>query len=284
MGTVTSLNRSITADNLNELAERARLPMSLNVAGRIFTVLDAPSSTLDDIADIIITDAGLSAKVLKIANSPLFMGGGVETVTEALVYVGMDDVVSLVAASEIVRAFEDIPFHDNPYRFWHENLYAATAGQVLARHVCLPEGRLFTVSLLRGVGELIIRACMPEQAKVITQRQMHSGEALDAIEMDVLGFNHAELAAALLQRWQMPNSLVLPIRHYLNPENSVEYKLEAAVVNMANYLKNEYFDVQQPELSNSLLYEDSTDNLQQIEELKPEIERLNKEATKLVMG
>ncbi len=284
MESVTGLDEIITTDGLDELAERARLPMSLNIAGRIFMLLDAPNSTLDDIAEIIMTDVGLSGKVLRIANSPLFMGGGVETVTDALVYVGMDDVVSLVAASEIVRAFEDIPFHDNPYRFWHENLYAATAGQVLARHICLPEGRLFTVSLLRGIGELVIRTCLPGQAKTIVQRQSQSGEALDVIEKQILGFNHAELAAALLQRWHMPSSLILPIRYYVNPAETTEYRLEAVVVNVANYLKNEFFSVPQPELSNDLLDQNSDMSLQHIETIKPEIERLNEDAIKLVMG
>jgi HD-like signal output (HDOD) protein len=284
MGTVVNLSEKYSINSFDQLIESARLPMSLNVAGRIFTELDSPSSTLDDIADIVRTDVGLSARVLKIANSPLFMGGGVTTVTEALVYVGLDDVVSLVAASEVVRAFEDIPFHDNPYRFWHENLYAATAGQVLARHVCLPEGRVFTVSLLRGMGELVIRASLPAEARVILKKQTESGAALHRIEKRILGFDHSELGSALMEKWLMPDSLVMPIRHYTNPPEAAEYMLEAAVVNMANYLKNEYFGIKQPPMQNHLLHDDAEQNLEQLEKLKPEIERLNKDAINLVMG
>ncbi|MBN1379257.1 MAG: HDOD domain-containing protein [Gammaproteobacteria bacterium] len=284
MGSVVRLAFSLPDNDLDHLLERARIPMSLNVAGRIFAELDSPSSTLDDIADIIRTDVGLSSKILRIANSPLFMGGGVTTVTEALVYVGLDDVVSLVAASEIVRDFEDIPFHDNPYRFWYENLYAANAGQVLARHVCLPEGRLFTACMLRSIGELVIRVGLPKEAKVIAQRQIQSGDALHIIEQQVLGFHHADLGSALLEKWHMPNSLVLPIRHYINPQETEEFRLEASVVHMANFLKNEYYGVQQPPLQNNLLREDAEENLRQLEQLKPEIDRLNDEAAKLVMG
>ena len=284
MGTVVKLNNSFPEDQLAQLIEGARLPMSLNVAGRIFTELDSPSSTLDDIADIIRTDVGLSAKVLKIANSPLFMGGGVTTVTEALVYVGLDDVISLVTASEIIRAFEDIPFHDNPYRFWYENLYAATAGQVLARHMCLPEGRVFSASLLRGIGELVIRSCLPQQAKMIAQQQKQTGSALHVIEYQVLGFHHGELAAALMEKWKLPDSLVLPVRYYISPEQTNDYRLEASIVHLANYAKNEYYAVEQPPLQNNLLHGKADDNLKLLEQLGPEIDRLNVEAAKLVMG
>ena len=284
MGTVINLNNSFPAEQLDRLIDGARLPMSLNVAGRIFTELDSPSSTLDDIADIIRTDIGLSAKVLKIANSPLFMGGAVTTVTEALVYVGLDDVLSLVTTSEIISAFEDIPFHDNPYRFWYENLYAATAGQVLARHMCLPEGRIFSVSLFRGLGELVIRSCLPQQATIIARRQKQTGAALHVIEYQVLGFHHAELGAALMERWHLPDSLVQPVRYYTSPEQTNDYHLEASVVHMANYAKNEYFDIKQPPLQNNLLYQKAEENLKLVEHLRPEIDRLNVEAAKLVMG
>jgi HD-like signal output (HDOD) protein len=284
MGTNVTLRDEAPGYDLDDLVGRARLPMSLNVAGRIFMELDSPSSSLDDIAEIIVTDVGLSARVLKIANSPLFMGGGIDTVAEALVYVGLDDVVSLVAASEIVRAFEDIPFHDNPYRFWYENLYAATAGQVLARHVCLPEGRLFTACLLRGVGELIIRACLPEAAEKITQAVVQTGVVLHRVEKDILGFNHAELGAALLDRWQLPPSLVTPVRCYIDPQGTQDYHLEAAIVNLANFLKNEYYEITQPELQNNLLHDDIEKSRELIDGLKPEIERLNADAIKLVMG
>ena len=273
-----------TGYSLEEIVESARLPAALAVAARITAAAESPNTSMDDIATILETDIALSTKVLRIANSPLFMGGGIDTVKNALVYVGLGDVVALVSASEVMGAFEDIPLHDNPYQFWYENLYAATAAQVIARHVCLSEGRLFTAGLLRGVGELAIRAALPKAAAEVLRRQHASGEALHKIEQDILGFHHADLGAALLEHWQLPRTLVCPVRNYIDPAEAGEYRVEAAVVHLANYIKNSHYEVAQPPLRDRLLHSNAAEDLQLIEQLQAEIDRLCEDAAKLIMG
>lgn len=270
--------------NIEQLVKEARLPTSLHVSSRIAAAVESNLCSLEDIGTILETDIGLSAKVLRIANSPLFMGGGVDTVRSALVYVGIGDIVALVTASEVLAAFEDAPIHDNPYEFWHQNLFAGTAAQVIARHICLPEGRLFTVGLLRGVGELVIRAALPEQAQKILLIQRKAGVGLHEVEQEVLGFDHAQLGAAILKHWGLPETLVSPIENYLNPYAAKEYRVEAAVVNLANYLKNQQYQIPQPPLQNDLIHAEQEDNISLIEDLTPEINRLNSESAKLIMG
>ena len=284
MSTFSNLTIKNAGYSIDELVQDARLPSTLHVSSRIAAAVESNYCSLEDIGTILETDIGLSAKVLRIANSPLFMGGGVDTVRSALMYVGLGDIVALVAASEVMGAFEDAPTHENPYEFWYQNLFAATTAQVIARHICLPEGRLFTVGLLRGIGELAIRAALPEEAKKIKLIQCKTKLGLHEIEKEILGFDHAELGAVLLEKWGLPRTLVSPIEFYLNPYIAKEYRVEAAVVNLANYLKNEQYQIPQPPLQNNLIHAKHEQNMSIIEELAPEINRLNSESAKLVMG
>ena len=269
---------------LDNLVERARLPTSLHVAGRIAAAVESHHCTLEDIAAILETDIGLSAKVLRIANSPLFMGGGIETVKDALMYVGMGDIVALVAASEVMGAFEDAPLHDNPYQFWHENLFAAVAAQVIARHMQISEGKMYTVGLLRGVGELVIRAAMPAEAREIKVLQYKTKRALHNIEEELLGFHHAEVGAALLRGWRLPETIVIPIENYINPYLSSKHQKEAAILNLACFMKNEEYDIPQPPLINDLIRNEFGQRHEFLSDVGPEVTRLNRDSAKLVMG
>lgn len=270
--------------DIEEIIEHARLPVSLHIAGRVFATMAESSSTLEDVADIIVTDVSLSAKLLKIANSPLFMGGAVGTVSEALVYIGMDDVASLIAGTEVINAFEEIPMHSNPYSFWHQNLFAATTGKVLAQHFSLPEAKLFTGALLRGIGELTLCSLAPQAVDEIADIRMNTGRALHTIEEEVIGINHAQISTAILEYWKFPESLIKPIENYLDPQQSPQYKVEAAIINMANYLKNKHFNIPQPPLANHLIYDDAEKSLELLEQLIPEIGELNQGAIKMVMN
>jgi HD-like signal output (HDOD) protein len=56
---------------------------------------------------------------------------------------------------------------------------------------------------------------------------------LDDAERAVFGFSHAEVGAALLELWNLPDSLVLPVRHQLDPLAVSSHQRETAIVHLA---------------------------------------------------
>ena len=143
---------------------------------------------------------------------------------------------------------------------------------------------MFTLGLLRGVGVFAIRAALPNEANAVLNRQLHTGEHLHEIEHSILGFSHAELSGKLLHNWQLPAPLVQPVKNYINPHLAGEYRVEAAVIYIANYMKNERFDVPQPPLKDNLLHPLAVQDLELIHELLPEAIRLSGDAGKLITG
>jgi HD-like signal output (HDOD) protein len=60
-----------------------------------------------------------------------------------------------------------------------------------------------------------------------------SGRPLYLVEREVIGFDHAQVAAVLMKNWKLPPSLVTVIEHHLEFDADADYRLEAAIVHMA---------------------------------------------------
>ncbi len=276
--------------DINSFIEEARLPDSLKLVEQLSAFLECPEDSLREITNALEQDAGLCMRTLRIANSPIFMGGGIDSVQQAINFVGADDIISLVMAADIIQAFEDAPLHDNPYYFWHRNIYCATAASVMAEHFCLPAGRLFTIGLLRGVGELLIQCYFPEKAKIIALISEKTCASRHQIEKNIIGYHHAELSAALLSYWQMPATITQPIQHYVNPTACYEFYFEAAILYYANYLTNEHFDIAQPSLVDQHIHQDIQGHYQDnytdtmLHNWLPQINGLTNDSRHLVMG
>jgi hypothetical protein len=72
--------------------------------------------------------------------------------------------------------------------------------------------------LLRDIGRLLFQQAMPDEYAAFVRRA--DGQPYSRVcetEREVFGADHAEVSAELLRRWNLPDSLVLPIRHHHHP-------------------------------------------------------------------
>ncbi len=224
--------------NAQTLAREATALFSLpNVAIRASAAMDAPGGSAQDLVDIIETDVGLTATVLRLANSVLFNHfGKVESLNHAVAIVGHKALRDLVLASSAVNTFKGIPaeFVDME-TFWDNSITCGVLSQQIARRLRMPEAEaMFVYGLLHGVGRLVFYSRRPGDYRVALS-YAHSGEReLTAAERDVFGFTYAQLGAALLSAWDLPQRLCTAIEYQLNPEEAPVFKKEAAIVHLAN--------------------------------------------------
>jgi HD-like signal output (HDOD) protein len=66
--------------------------------------------------------------------------------------------------------------------------------------------------------------------------QTPTPEEIDAFVRD----HHAEVGARILRQWQLPETLIEPVRYHHTPDAAPTHKAEAAVVYMANRLSHRY--------------------------------------------
>ena len=181
---------------------------------RIKELIDDESSTIDDISDVILIDPALTGTILKLANSSFFnYPGKIDTISKAVLVLGITEVYNLVIAYFTTQAFKSINTEqDYLDDFWEKSVDCALLIKFFGctLHVDNAE-RLFILGMLHNMGELIVKQISPDK---ITQCQSGEGSGLPwDIQRDVLGFTYAECGAELLKLWQLPYNLVSPIRN-----------------------------------------------------------------------
>lgn len=181
---------------------------------RIKELIDDESSTIDDINDVIILDPALSGTILKLANSSFFnYPGKIDTISKAVLVLGITEVYNLVIAYFTTEAFKSIKAEqDYLDNFWEESVDCALLVKFIGCSLNIPNAeRLFVLGILHNLGELIIKQLAPD--KIIECESRQQTELPWNIQRDVLGFTFGECSAEILKLWQLPYNLVSPIRN-----------------------------------------------------------------------
>ncbi len=199
-------------------------------------LVNDPLSEVNEIGQVIAQDPDLTARLLRLVNSPYYgFTSRVETVSRAVVLVGLRELQQLVWASSAVETFAKLPAKKaNMAAFWRHSVFTAVTARLLARecHILHPE-RLFVAGLLHDFGQLLIMHKLPEAALSIMafkERGMTDHEA----ESKVLGYDHTAIAHALFERWGLPESLRLAIDGHHNPSTCKKFPMEASLVCVAD--------------------------------------------------
>jgi len=199
--------------------------------------IDHPRSSIADIAKIISEDLGLTARILKLANSPLFgYFSKIETITQAVTIIGVLQVRDLALALSVMDVFSGIPESMvNMEQFWRHSLATGLTARLVAtsqREASLE--RFFVAGILHDVGRLVMYIRVPELALELLERCRSTGELLYRAERDLFGFDHADVGGALLRRWKIPARVAQPVeRHHLS-QMAEQYPREASILHFAD--------------------------------------------------
>jgi len=216
-----------------------RLVSLPEVCIRVNEMLDDPVVNATDIGKVIGQDTSLTARLLKIVNSPFYgFQSRIETVSRAVTVIGLRELRGLVLAASAVESMSKLP-NDvfNIVNFWRHSVYCGVVARLLAEkcHVLHSE-RLFVAGLLHDIGKLVISNKLPDESReVLKQVQAKKCPDFEA-EQAVFGFDHAEVGGALLDEWQMPESLRNAVRYHHRPQDAAASEIEVALVHIANIM------------------------------------------------
>jgi len=204
-------------------------------------LINDPLTEIEEIGQVISQDPDLTARLLKLVNSSYYgFEGKVDTISRAILMVGLKELQHMVWASSAAETFANVaPSDANMAMFWRHSIFTAVVSRIIARecNILHPE-RMFVAGLLHDVGRLLILHKTPDAAQMIIQLQRNSDQDLDSsqAEISVLGFDHSDIAAALFEYWGLPEGLIQAVRNHHHPDESDAYRLEASILHVANVM------------------------------------------------
>lgn len=224
---------------LHDVLHVGRLFSLPDVYIRLRQVIDNPGYTAAEVAAVIDKDPAITLRLLRIVNSSLYsFASGVDTVKRAVTLLGSKEIHDLVLATSITFTFKGITSRlIDMQRFWRQSIYCAVACRLLANKTgeCDWE-RLFIAGLLHNIGHLLIYQAIPDLAQQALVRSRAENLPIHLVERILLGFDYAVVGGELMRMWELPESLMEPVRHHLEPEQAQHYPAETALVHLGALL------------------------------------------------
>ena len=210
------------------------------VANKVMAIAKDPNSSMSDLSKVIVYDAAVTANLLKVANSAYFgMSGKVDSVHQAIVYMGMGQVIDLVM---LAASSEDLKSAQKGYgldegELWKYSISSALIARDLAEKKSAQDANLiFTAALLKDIGKVILSQYVGDSYKKINTLISEKDFSFREAEKEVIGIDHAELGGMVAEAWKFSPKMVEIIRNHHFPDESLESYRETAIVYMADIL------------------------------------------------
>ncbi len=207
---------ALSREKLIEIART--LPADLQVLSVLGEILQDVNTDLDDIANVIRRDVALGARVVRISNSPVFAGGGVSSVEEAVQRIGFAEVHRLVGMATTARLAErSLDYYGIEADALHDvMLFSALACEALARAVGEDPRPAYTAGLLRPLGIMVLDRAAKLRGTTDAGFTPGRDEHYAAWEGRIFGVTNCDIAALILEEWRFPRPLSNAVRdHYL---------------------------------------------------------------------
>jgi putative nucleotidyltransferase with HDIG domain len=225
--------------NINSIIKKIdHLTPIPQVASKVMSIAEDPESSMSDLSNVIIYDTAVTANLLKVVNSAYFgLPEKVDSIHQAIVYLGMAQVVDLVllsASGENLQTAQD-GYDLEAGELWKYSVSSALIARALAEKKGIQETHLiFTAALLKDIGKVVLNQYVKNSFDKIKLLVTEKNFTFREAEKEVIGIDHAELGGMVAESWKFSPKMVEIIRHHHRPQESSISEIESAIVYMAD--------------------------------------------------
>ena len=225
---------AVTPQELRRQVSRLKaVPTLPRLLERVIAILEDPEVNFESVAEVVEVDQALASQILRLANSAFYSRqGAVSRVSQALVMLGAVVTRSVVLTSSVLD-LREVSLRG----FWEHSLGCATAAGAIAKVTgkANPE-EAAAAGLLHDLGKVVLCKQLPEAFAYILERAEVEQRSFRDVERELLGVEHCEIAAWLVDHWRFPPALAEPIKYHHEPGRAVAAPDLTAIVHVANTL------------------------------------------------
>jgi putative nucleotidyltransferase with HDIG domain len=200
------------------------LPAVSQAALKLVNLLDQSTVSNSEVVNVLKYDNVLTAKLLRACNSPYFgLTEPISSVDQAVLILGHQQILHIVLTLAFGSAMVvPLPVYAMEAKeLWRHSLITATAAEMVVND--LPELNLempvaFTAGLLHDFGKLVLGQALTPELQLAIRNRVENGRISRAeAEKEILGTDHSEVGAALLQSWNLPGEIVEAVANHHLP-------------------------------------------------------------------
>lgn len=194
---------------------QAELPALAAVVQDLHRLTLGHKSSVQQLADVLLRDAALTTKVLRIGNSVYYNPSQepIRTISRAIVLIGFDNVRQIGLSVSLIDGLLARSSREQLAELLAQSFHAAVqarniAGYVLSRS----DEEVFIAALLHNVGELAFWGCAGEAADELAAALAQPGVDADEVVMHLLGTSFRQLSLALVKGWNLGDTVSLALQ------------------------------------------------------------------------
>jgi len=197
--------------------------------------LENSEPSLPRIVRLVSEDMAMTAKILQLVNSAFFgLRCRISNPLQAVQMLGLDTLRALVLTTHVFDKFRGHTLGDAEISYlWKHSVAVAN----FAKHIATSETAdrqlvddCFAAGLLHDAGKLILASAMENTYHRVLEAIRKGGQKLIPAEAEILGCNHAEVAAYLLGLWGLPEAVIDGVAWHHAPSGSVQTGFSTALV------------------------------------------------------
>jgi len=221
------------------LAGVDELPPMPEVVIKAQELLANTDSNAKELAALLETDQSIATRVLQISNSAFYgMSGRVSSIQQACLVLGYKNLSEIISVAGVQKSLvKKLPGYGlESEDLWRHSLSVALGSKIIASRK-KPELEMVahTAGLVHDVGKIILDPFVVEAKATFDSFLLEEQQTYLNAEQQILGFDHAEVAAQVCQKWRIPEVISSAIRYHHSPSSSLEVEL-AFILHMADYI------------------------------------------------
>lgn len=218
---------------------KAKVPMMSGSVSRISSMLNNVNVSSRGLTEAISYDPILTARILRLANSPVYsLQKNVTTLKTAVEVVGMKAIYEILIIGLAADSFaREIRESREGQRIWEHSLAVALVSRELGRVLGLRgTEEAFICGLLHDIGKiLLLRADFENYAYILAEE--NEMLMLDR-EMTNYGYTHAQIGSFVANRWSLPDGVCHTILNHHDPSQSGQFAVVAHLISVADMIAN----------------------------------------------
>jgi putative nucleotidyltransferase with HDIG domain len=224
---------------LNKIESISEAPTMITIAMEIDRISRLPETSAAQIGAIVRSDPALTAKILKIANSALYASSNkIYSLQQAISRLGYNEIRQTAISIAVINSFKNY-FVDYD-KFW---LHSITSAFIAVELQKISNFRgsvdlVYNCGLLHDIGVLIFDQYFSTLYKKIFDITIEKQADLQLIERKLLGIDHAEVGALILEKWKLPEIIVDVVKFHHEPQKSQKQKELSKLIYLANFICN----------------------------------------------
>ena len=245
-----------------------------HISLKLTRLLSGSTCTIKELEEIISFDPTMVMRLLRIVNSAYYgLANKVESISDAVIFLGLETLRNVIVTDTLKNIFasSENNLYFSPERLFLHSSVVAICSQMICERIHGKKGdTAFLCGIIHDTGMILEYQIKEEEFLNVCGIYHEEKQDFQKLEKKLLGTDHAEIGYSLAKEWQLPESVLEPIKNHHRYPNSVSPESSIGILVLAEYMTSRMsyteMDDMEIELPPSLMQHVS-DNIHEYKEL-----------------